>query len=57
MYQFNQFANYFNGMYFESIATETFFNLIYKKYPKEDGKEMICLLPKIIFYKKKERSN
>ena len=54
MYQFNQFANYFNGMYFESIATETFFNLIYKKYTEEDGKKMICFLPKIIFYKKKK---
>ena len=52
-YNLNHFSFYFNGMYFESIALETFFKLIDDKYDiiNNDNK-LISFLPRIIFFMK-----
>ena len=34
IYYLKKFSSYFNGMFFESLALETFLNLIYKIFPK-----------------------
>ena len=51
IYYLKQFSSYFNGMFFESLALETFLNLIYKNCGKE--KDVISFLPRMIFYMKK----
>ena len=54
----NQFSYYFNGMYFESIATETLFKLIDQNYGNEDNdSECLFFLPRLIFYQKVEKEN
>ena len=55
-YDLDHFSCYYNGMYFEHIALETFFKLIDEKYDKLDN-NLISLLPRIIFYKKKKPGN
>ena len=52
-YNLNHFSFYFNGMYFESIALETFFKIIDDKYDiiNNDNK-LISFLPRIIFFMK-----
>ena len=55
-YNLNHFSFYFNGMYFESIALETFFKLIDDKYDIFDiDKKLISFLPRIIFFMKKTK--
>ena len=55
-YDLNHFAFYFNGMYFEHIATETLFKLISdncdKEYINKNNNKIISLLPRIMFYMK-----
>ena len=47
------FSFYFNGMYFESIALETFFKLIDDEYDNvNNNSELISFLPRVIFFKK-----
>ena len=54
-YNLNKFSKYFNGMYFESVATEIFFDLINYNYNDiNNNKTAISFLPRIIFYMKKE---
>ena len=50
-YNLNHFSFYFNGLFFEHIATETFFKLIDDKY-NEMNNNIISLLPRIMFYEK-----
>lgn len=60
IYNLTKISSFFNGMYFESIATETFFKLIDENYGDEGNhKEIISFLPRIIFYMndKKEKDN
>ena len=55
-YNLNHFSFYFNGMYFQSIALETFFKLIDDKYDIFDNdKKLISFLPRIIFFMKKTK--
>ena len=54
-YNLNKFSKYFNGMYFESVATEIFFDLINYNYNDiNNNKTAISFLPRIMFYMKKE---
>ena len=56
-YNLNHFSFYFNGMYFESIALETFFKLIDDKYDiVENDNKLISFLPRIIFYTKNSKN-
>ena len=56
-YNLNHFSFYFNGMYFESIALETFFKLIDDKYDiVENDNKFISFLPRIIFYTKNSKN-
>ena len=51
LYYLNKFSSYFNGMFFESVATETFLSIIDKNYSSEDSqKNIISFLPRIMFY-------
>ena len=53
IYNLNHFSFYFNGMYFESIALETFFKLIDDEYYEVNNKSrLISFLPRIIFFEK-----
>ena len=55
IYNLNHFSYYFNGMLFESIATEALFNLINgNSYDEELNKKAISFLPRMIFYLKKD---
>ena len=50
-YNLNHFSLYFNGMYFESIALETFFKLVDDKYDiVGNNKNIISFLPRILFF-------
>ena len=51
IYNLNHFCSYFNGMFFESLAAETFFSLIDKDYDsKSNQKKLLYFLPRIIYY-------
>ena len=51
----DEFSNYFNGIYFESLAIETLFRLIDENFTdEEDAKNSIVFLPRIIFYLEKK---
>ena len=53
IHNLNHFSFYFNGMYFESMALETFFKIIDDEYDKvNNNSELISFLPRIIFYMK-----
>ena len=48
------FSLYFNGLFFESLVLETFFNLINKNGEEDENKKnIISFLPRIMFYMKK----
>ena len=51
IYNLNHFCSYFNGMFFESLAAETFFSLIDKDYDsKSNQKKLLYFLSRIIYY-------
>ena len=51
----DEFSNYFNGIYFESVAIESLFRLIDENFTdEEDAKNSIVFLPRIIFYLEKK---
>jgi len=57
-YNLNRFSSYFNGLFFESITAEEFFNLIDNKYyDQNSNKKAISFLPRIMFYMKNKNQN
>ena len=55
-YNLNQFSYFFNGMFLESIATETLFKLIDQNYGNEDNdSKYISFLPRLIYYQKEDK--
>ena len=50
-----EFSNYYNGIYFESMAIESLLRLIDENFSdEEDSKNSVIFLPRIIFYLEKK---
>ena len=50
-----EFSNYYNGIYFESVAIESLLRLIDENFSdEEDAKNAVIFLPRIIFYIEKK---